>query len=116
VPAFEKKEPIVPAIAFAKKEPIVYTDRMAYAAEIRTMIRRHLILPRNLPDSASALVELALSDAGAVADLRTIKSSGFPAYDAAIERAIHRAQPYPLLVVPDRPGPMPMQLRFQVKE
>jgi TonB family protein len=80
------------------------------------MVRKNLILPRNIPDSASAIVELVLSDTGVVADLRTLTSSGFPAYDAAISRAIRRAQPYPLLLVPGRQGPMTIRLRFQIKE
>ena len=94
----------------------MYSDHKAYAAAIRTMVRKNLVLPRNVPDSASALVEVVLSDTGAVTGLRTLTSSGFPAYDAAIRRAIQRAQPYPLLQVPGRQGPMTMRLRFQIKE
>jgi TonB family protein len=94
----------------------VYSDHKAYAAAIRTLVRKNLVLPRNVPDSASALVEVVLSDTGAVTGLRTLTSSGFPAYDAAIRRAIQRAQPYPLLQVPGRQGPMTMRLRFQIKE
>jgi TonB family protein len=97
-------------------EPAAYSDHAAYAAAIRTMVRKNLILPRNVPDSASAIVEVVLSDTGTVAGLRTLTSSGFPAYDAAIRRAIQRAQPYPLLLVPGRQGPMTMRLRFQMKE
>ena len=97
-------------------EPTVYSDHTAYAAAIRTMVRKNLVLPRNVPDSASAIIEVVLSDTGAVTGLRTLTSSGFPAYDAAIRRAIQRAQPYPLLLVPGRKGPMTMRLRFQVRE
>ena len=98
------------------KQPVVYSDQTAYAAQIRAMIRKNLVVPSTVPDSASAIVEVVLSDAGAVASLRTLTSSGFPAYDAAIRQAIRRAQPYPLLHVPGRQGPMPMRLRFQAKE
>lgn len=94
----------------------MYADRVAYAAVIRSMVRKNLIVPRNIPDSASALVEVVLSDSGAVTGLRTLTSSGFPAYDAAVRRAIQRAQPYPLLHVPGRQGPMTMRLRFQIKD
>jgi len=80
------------------------------------MVRRNLVLPRNVPDSANAIVEIVLSDTGAIAGLKTLASSGFPAYDAAIRRAIQRAQPYPLLNIPGRQGPMTMRLRFQIKE
>ena len=97
-------------------DPLVYSDQAAYAMAIRSKVRKNLVLPRNVPDSASATVEVVLSDKGAVARLRTLTSSGFPAYDAAIRRAIQRAQPYPLLLVPDHQGPMTMRMRFQMKE
>lgn len=80
------------------------------------MVRKNLIVPPNVPDSASATVEVVLSDKGAVTALTTVTGSGFPAYDAAIRQAIRRAQPYPLLSVPGRQGPMTMRLRFQNKE
>jgi len=108
--------PLSEAASAPTTEPAVYSDQTAYAAAIRTMVRKNLVLPRNVPDSASAIVEVVLSDTGTVTGLRTLTSSGFPAYDAAIRRAIQRAQPYPLLRVPGRQGPMTMRLRFQIKE
>jgi TonB family protein len=98
------------------KEPTVYSDQAAYAAAIRSMVRKNLVVPRNVPDSASALVEVVLSDKGAVTGLRTLTNSGFPAYDAAVRSAIERAQPYPLLAIPGHQGPLTMRLRFQMKE
>lgn len=97
-------------------DPAVYFDQAAYAMAIRSKVRKNLVLPRNVPDSASATVEVVLSDTGTVAGLKTLNSSGFPAYDAAIRRAIQRGQPYPLLDVPDRQGPLTMRLRFQMKD
>ena len=94
----------------------MYSDQAAYAAAIRSKVRKNLVVPRNVPDSAGAVVEVVLSDAGAITGLRTVTSSGFPAYDAAIRRAIQRGQPYPLLHVPGHQGPMRMRLRFQIKE
>lgn len=108
--------PLSGAASAPTKEPAAYSDQAAYAAAIRTMVRKNLILPPNVPDSASAIVEVVLSDTGTVTGLRTLTSSGFPAYDAAVRRAIHRAQPYPLLLVAGRQGPMTMRLRFQMKE
>jgi TonB family protein len=104
------------ASAASINEPAVYADQAAYAAVIRSMVRKNLEVPRNVPDSASALVEVVLSDNGAVTGLRTLTSSGFPAYDAAVRRAIQRAQPYPLLAVPGQEGPLTMRLRFQMKD
>lgn len=97
-------------------EPMVYSDPAAYAAAIRTKVRKNLVLPRYVPDSASATVEVVLSDTGTVAGLQTLASSGFPAYDAAVRRAIRSAQPYPLLLVPEGRSPLTMRLRFQMKE
>ena len=94
----------------------MYSDQAAYAAAIRSKVRKNLVLPRNVPDSAGAVVEVVLSDAGAVTGLRTVMSSGFPAYDAAIRRAIQRGQPYPLLQVPGQKAPLKMRLRFQVRD
>lgn len=96
--------------------PVVYSDQAAYAAAIRSKVRKNLVLPRNVPDSASATVEVVLSDTGTVAGLKTLTSSGYPAYDAAIRRAIRSAQPYPLLLVPEAQSPLTMRMRFQVKE
>jgi len=113
VAAVPLSEPAPPATT---TEPAPFSDHAAYAATVSAMVRKNLVLPRNVPDSASALVEIVLSDTGAIAGLRTLASSGFPAYDAAVRRAILRAQPYPLLRVPGRPGPMTMRLRFKLKE
>lgn len=104
------------AVPAANTQPAVYSDQAVYAAAVRAKIRKTLVLPRNVPDSASALVEVVLSDAGAVTGLRTLTSSGFPAYDAAVRRAIERAQPYPLLALPGQQGPLTMRMRFQIKE
>ena len=108
--------PLSEAASAPAKKPAVYSDATAYAAAIRSMVRKNLIVPRNVPDSASAVVEVVLSGTGAVTGLRTLTSSGYPAYDAAIRRAIQRAQPYPLLVEQGRQGPMTMRLRFQIRE
>jgi colicin import membrane protein len=108
--------PLSEASSAPTTEPAGYSDQAAYAAAIRAKVRKNLVLPRDVPDSASAVVEVVLSDTGTVAGLRTLTSSGFPAYDAAIRRAIHRAQPYPLLLVSGRQGPLTMRLRFQIKE
>ncbi len=97
-------------------EPTAQPGQSAYAATIRAMVRRNLVLPRNVPQSASAVMEIVLSDTGAIARLTTLASSGFPAYDAAVTRAIQRAQPYPVLRVPGQKGPLTIHLLFQVTE
>jgi TonB family protein len=108
--------PSAEAVPAPATDPAVYSDQAAYAAAIRAKVRKKLVLPRNVPDSASATVEVALSETGTVAGLKTLKGSGFPAYDSAIRRAIHSAQPYPLLHLPGHQGPLTMRMRFQIKE
>jgi TonB family protein len=104
------------AVLIEAPEPAPYTDVQAYGVAVRRAIRAHLIIPLNVPDSASAVYELTLSNKGAVANLRAVRRSAFPAYDAAIQRAIERAQPFPLLVTADPAEPTRMQLTFKVKE
>ena len=94
----------------------MYSDQAAYAAVVRAKVKKNLVLPRNVPESASALVEVVLSDTGSVSALRTLKGSGFPEYDAAVRRAIQRGQPYPLLQLAGAQGPLTMRMRFQMKE
>lgn len=104
------------AVPIQAPEPVPYSDVQTYGVAVRRAIRAHLLIPSNVPDSASAVYELTLSSKGAVANLRAVRRSGFPAYDAAIERAIQRAQPFPLLVTADPAKPTRMQLTFRVKE
>lgn len=92
------------------------TDLRTYGGAVGRAIRKHLVIPSNVPDSASAVYELTLSGKGAVANLRAVRRSGFPAYDAAIRRAIQRAQPLPLLVTAEPAKPTRMQLTFKVRE
>jgi TonB family protein len=69
-----------------------------------------------VPESASAVYELTLRRDGSVSRLRTLRRSGFPAYDAAIRRAIRRAQPFPPFAPVDPDEPTRLQLTFKVKE
>lgn len=104
------------AVPLQAPEPAPYSDLQTYGVAVSRAIRKHLTIPPNVPDSASAVYELTLSNKGAVANLRAVRRSGFPAYDAAIQRAIQRAQPLPLFVSADPAKPTRMQLTFKVKE
>ena len=87
-----------------------------YAMAVGRAIKARLIVPSNVPDTASAVYEITVARNGAVAQLRRIKTSGFPAYDAAIRRAIRRAQPFPPPAAADSAKPLRVQLTFKVKE
>lgn len=68
-----------------------YTDR------IRAKIRQYVVVPPGVPSDAKARFDVVLLPSGEVLGKPVlIKSSGFPAYDQAVERAILKAQPLPL--------------------
>jgi TonB family protein len=104
------------AVPIQVPEPVPHSDLQTYGVVVGRAIRVRLIIPPKVPDSASAVYELTLSGKGAVTNLRAVRRSGFPTYDAAIRRAIQRAQPFPPLVTADPAKPTRMQLTFKVKE
>lgn len=91
-------------------------DLHAYATAISRAIKARLVLPPNVSESAGAIYEITLRENGTVARVRAVKRSGFPAYDAAIRRAIQRAQPFPPFAPTDPAKPTRLQLNFKVKE
>jgi len=72
-----------------------YTDR------IRAKIKRFVVMPPNVSGNPQAEFDVTLMPTGEVLTVRLISSSGVPAYDSAVERAIYKAQPLPL---PPDPG------------
>lgn len=67
-----------------------------YVARISSKIRHNIVMPPDVPDTARAEFDVTLLPGGSVLDARLTKSSGNPAYDAAVERAILKSQPLPL--------------------
>jgi colicin import membrane protein len=65
-----------------------------YMDGIRTKVRRFVVIPPSLQGNPQAEVSVTLLPGGEVLDVRISKSSGNAAYDAAIESAIRKAQPY----------------------
>lgn len=66
-----------------------------YMNGIRDKVRRYVMVPPGVPDTAEAEFSVTLLPGGEVLDApRLIKSSGNPAYDKAIEAAIIKGQPY----------------------
>ena len=91
-------------------------DLQTYAVAVSRAIKARLVLPSGVPETASAVYELTLSRNGALTHLRAVRPSGFPAYDAAIRRAIQRAQPFPRPAGGDPAKPTRLQLTFKVKD
>jgi colicin import membrane protein len=71
-----------------------------YIARISAKIRQRVILPADLQGNPEAVFQVDLLLSGDVIAAKLLKSSGSPAYDAAVQRAILAAQPLP---VPEDP-------------
>ena len=65
-----------------------------YMNGIRTQVRRGLVVPPSVQGNPEADFTVTLLPGGEVLDVRLNKSSGNAAYDAAIEAAIRKGQPY----------------------
>ncbi len=68
-----------------------------YEDLIRNKIRRKMKMVADVPESAEAIFKVTLLPDGTLMDEPVlVKSSGFPAYDQAAERAILAAEPLPM--------------------
>ena len=67
-----------------------------YKAMIHNRIKRFVVVPPDLKGNPEAEFTVVLLPDGEVLRATLVKSSGYPAYDAAVERAILRASPLPL--------------------
>ena len=67
-----------------------------YTERIRAKVRGFVVLPPGLQGNPEAEFDVVLIPGGEVLSAKLRKSSGNAAYDAAVERAILRAQPLPL--------------------
>ena len=89
-----------------------------YRARISARIRQRVILPPDLQGNPEAIYTVSLLPGGTVTEVRLLKTSGVPTYDAAVERAILAAQPLP---VPEDPALFQanfknLRLNFRPKE
>jgi colicin import membrane protein len=67
-----------------------------YVNRIRLAVRRNWILPQDLQGNPEAVFDVVQVPSGDVITVKLVKSSGNPAYDAAVERAILKSSPLPL--------------------
>lgn len=72
-----------------------------YIESIKKRIRSRVVLPPGLTGNPEAVYSVTLVPGGEVLDVKLVKSSGVPAYDAAVERAIQAANPLPVPSDPD---------------
>jgi colicin import membrane protein len=73
----------------------------AWRNRIHDRIKSKLAVPPSTPANAQAVYEIVIILGGEVLNVQLKRASGHPAYDEAIERAIHSASPLP---VPSDPG------------
>jgi colicin import membrane protein len=67
-----------------------------YIARIQIAVKGNWILPQDIQGNPEAIFLVVQIPTGQVISTRLIKSSGNPAYDAAVERAILKSSPLPL--------------------
>lgn len=69
-----------------------------FRRRIRDKIRRNIVEPPNLQGNPQVVFEVRLLPGGEILEssLRLTRSSGVPAYDQAVERAILKSSPLPL--------------------
>jgi len=67
-----------------------------YIERIRNKIRGLIVEPPGMQGAPEAEFDVVLIPGGDVLNAKLRRSSGVPAYDAAVERAIMKAQPLPL--------------------
>ncbi len=67
-----------------------------YIGKIQGKIKRNTVMPPDVPNEARAEFMVTLLPGGRVLSARLSKSSGNPAYDNAVERAILKSDPLPL--------------------
>lgn len=67
-----------------------------YENRIRIKVRQNWILPQDLPGNPQAVFDVVQLPTGEVISVKLSKTSGIPAYDAAVERAILKSSPLPL--------------------
>jgi colicin import membrane protein len=67
-----------------------------YIARIQAKVRGNWILPQDLKGNPEAIFLVTQLPSGDVLLIKLLKSSGNPAYDTAVERAILKSSPLPL--------------------
>ena len=83
-----------------------------YANKIRGKVRGNIVLPPSIQGNPEAIFEVSQLPTGEVLNVRLKHSSGNPALDTAIERAIRKSSPLPK---PDDPSLFKRELEIKYK-
>ena len=72
-------------------------DEMAeYKAKIMGKIRRNIVMPPDLPGNPAVEFDVTLLPGGDILEVKIRRTSGYPAFDSAVERGIFMSKPLPL--------------------
>jgi len=74
----------------------VMNEVAKYKAMILAKIKSRIIMPPDLPGNPVAEFNVTLLPGGDILDVRLRRSSGYAAFDSAVERAIYLSKPLPL--------------------
>jgi colicin import membrane protein len=86
-------------------------------SRISSHIRRFVVMPPDVVGNPQAEFEVSLIPTGEVLNVKLARSSGNPAYDNAVERAIRKASPLPLPTDPSLVGRFrELKLKFRPNE
>ena len=97
----KQKETEEARIRAESAERAAHAKKMSeFVDKIMVKIRSRVVMPPNIEGNPEARFDVVLLPGGEVLSATLKKSSGSAAYDAAVERAIHAAQPLP---VPSEP-------------
>jgi colicin import membrane protein len=83
-----------------------------YVDRIRSKIKSNVALPPGIKGNPEAIFDVVQIPSGDVIDVKLKKSSGYQAYDDAVERAILKSSPLPK---PDRPEQFQRELQLKFK-
>jgi len=85
-----------------------------YAGRIKARIKPNIVFTDNVAGNPSALVEVRCAPDGRIISRKLLESSGLPAWDEAVLRAVDRTEVLPL----DENGrvPSPLQIEFRPKD
>ena len=67
-----------------------------FKARIQAKIKSNTIIPLDVVGNPEVVYEITLLPGGDILNVRLVKSSGFPSYDDAAERAIRKSAPLPV--------------------
>jgi colicin import membrane protein len=113
----EKEEQLRKLLAQQQAEQAAKGRLDAYSRLVGDKIKRYIVLPPNIQGNPEAQFEVVQIPGGEILTVRLKRSSGNPAYDAAVERAIRKAQPLPPPPDAARFGEVrELELKFRPKE